>query len=154
MSTHVSRAVCEGLAAAISGHQWTAAIPSVEAVFRRMPDYTVEDLGTLKVSIVPGPVVVNQDDQQPRGADFFNVTVAIVLAKHVASEVEIAALEDLNLAIVDAIRSHKITLEELSYTDWADITISTPYDPESLSERNMFLSQTDVTFLVPRDKLP
>lgn len=150
---HTARHVCDQLAAELTAYAWTEAIPSITASFRRMPDYVLEDLGTLKVSVVPGQVGVNQNDQQPRGADFFEVTVAVVLAKHVASEQDIQDLEDLNIAIVDAIRSYKVTLPGIPYADWTDISITTPFDPQTLTERNVFLSQTEITWMVPRDKL-
>lgn len=150
---HICRQVCDELAAAISDYTWTENLPSVSAAFRRMPDYELEDLGSLKCSVVPGSIGVNQNDQQPRGADFFQVTVAVVLAKHVDSEQAIQDLEDLNHAIVDAIRSYKLTLATIPYCDWTDISITTPYDPQSLVERNVFLSQTEITYMVPRDKL-
>lgn len=98
---HIQRLVATELAAALSDATWTTAIPEISATFRRVPDYQLEDLGTLKVSVVPGPIGVNQNDQgQPRGADFFDIGVGIVIAKHVGSEQEIADLEDLNMAIV------------------------------------------------------
>lgn len=150
---HTSRHVCDELAAALSAYEWTEAIPSLTAAFRRTPDYVLEDLGTLKVSVVPGQVGVNQNDQQPRGADFFQIAVSVVLAKHVGTEQEIQDLEDLNMAIVDAIRSYKVTLANIPYADWTDISITTPFDPQTLVERNVFLSQTEITFMVPRDKL-
>jgi hypothetical protein len=151
---HLARNVCTELAAAISEHEWADPYESVEASFRRMADYGLEDLGTLKISIVPGQIQVNQDDRQPRGADFFEVTVSIVMAKHVGTEGEISDLEDLNLQIVDAIRSYHLTLANIEHADWTDISISMPFDPQSLADRNVFLSQTDVTFWIPRDKLP
>lgn len=152
--SHVQRLVADELATALSAHTWTEAIAEITAVFRRVPDYQLEDLGTLKVSVVPGPINVNTNDQgQPRGADMFEVGVGIVLAKHVGSEQEIADLEDLNMAIVDAIRSYHITLSGIPYADWTDISIPSPYDRDALTERNVFLSQIEVMFLVPQDKL-
>jgi hypothetical protein len=151
---HIQRLVASELAAALSAHTWTTAIPAVAAAFRRVPDYQLEDLGSLKVSVVPGPIGVNGNDQgQPRGADFFEVGVGIVLARHVGSDQEIADLEDLNMAIVDAIRSYHVTLADLPYADWTDISIPTPYDREALTERNVFLSQIEVMWMVPQDKL-
>jgi hypothetical protein len=151
---HIQRLVATELAAALSEVTWTTAIPAIAATFRRVPDYQLEDLGTLKVSVVPGPIGVNQNDQgQPRGADFFDIGVGIVIAKHVGGEQEIADLEDLNMAIVDAIRSYHVTLAQIPYADWTDISIATPYDREALTERNVFLSQVEVMWMVPQDKL-
>lgn len=153
-TAHIQRLVATELATALSAATWTEAIPALESTFRRVPDYQLEDLGTLKVSVVPGPIAVNQNDQgQPRGSDFFDIGVGIVLAKHVGSEQEIADLEDLNMAIVDAIRSYHVTLSGMPYADWTDISIPTPYDREALTERNVFLSQIEVMWMVPQDKL-
>ena len=155
MSSHVSRDVCEGLAAAISEHQWTRAIPSIEAVFRRTPDYYLEDLGTLKVSVVPGPVQVNKaTDRAPRGSDFFEVTLGIVLARHVGSDEQIGEMEDLAQAVIDAIRSYDVMPSGApEATDWTDIALPMPFDPEALRDRNVFMCQIEVTYLVPLDKV-
>lgn len=147
---HLSRSLCSALAEALSEYTWTEAIPAISASFRRTPDYSLEDLAILKVSVVPGPVTVNQTEPQPRGADYFEVTVAVVLAKHIGSEQEVSDLEDLNMAIVDAIRSYKVTISD---ADWTDISITTPFDPQVLNERSVFLSQTEITFWSPRGKL-
>ena len=153
-TSHIQRQVATALASALSDYSWTEAFPNISATVRRVPDYQLEDLGTLKVSVVPGPVGVNQNDQgQPRGSDFFEVGVGIVVAAHVSDEQGISDLEDLNMAIVDAIRSYHVTLAEMPYADWTDISIPTPYDREALTERNVFLSQIEVMFLVPQDKV-
>jgi len=150
---HISRQVCTELASALSEHAWPEPHQAITASFRRTADYGLEDLGVLKVSVVPGGIQVNRTDQQPRGADFFDVTVSIVIAKHVGSEQDIVDLEDLNMAIVDAIRSYEIALTEIPHADWTDIAISVPYDPQHLNDRNVFLSQTDIVFWIPRDKV-
>jgi hypothetical protein len=102
---------------------------------------------------VPGPVQINQRQSAPRGADFFELTVGIVIAKHVGSEPEIQDLEDLNQAIMDAIRSELLPLADLEAADWLDIAQPVPYDAEVLQERNVFLSQIEVTYMVGMNKL-
>lgn len=151
---HLSRAIGTGLADAMSEHTWTDAIPSITAVFRRTPDYQLEDLGSLKVSVVPGPVAINQaSDKAPRGSDFFEITLGIVVAKHVGSEEQIADLEDLNQAIMDAVRSHIVEPADApDGTDWTEMALPMPYDPDSLRDRNVFMSQIEVTYLVPKGK--
>ena len=150
--THVQRVVANELAAALTAYSWPGDIPAISAAFRRVPDYSVEDLGTLKVSVVPGPVQIRT---ATRSDDMFDVSVGIVLAKLLSSEADIADLEDLNMAIIDAIRSEKITLQNLpSGADWSTIELPVPYDRESLTERNVFLSQLEITFQVPVEKTP
>lgn len=150
---HIQRTIGQQLATAISAYAWPGNIETVQAVWRRKPDYELEDLGTLKVSVVPGPVQLNQRMPQPRGADFFELTVGIVVAKHVGSEQEIEDVEDLNQAIIDAIRSKLLDLEESEAAQWIEIAQPVPYDPDVLANRNVFLSQIEVTYTVAIDKL-
>ena len=152
---HLSRQIGTGLAAAMSDHTWTDSLPAITAVYRRTPDYKLEDLGTLKVSVVPGPVAVNQaNERAPRGCDFFEITLGVVIAKHVGSEDDIADLEDLNQAILDAIRSHIVEPEDAPEgTDWSELALPMPYDRDALQDRNVFMSQIEVTYLVPKDKV-
>lgn len=150
---HIQRLLGQKLAEALSEYSWPGTLSTIAAAWRRKPDYDLADLGTLKVSVVPGPVTINQRGQNPRGCDFFELTVGIVIAKHVGSEQEIQDLEDLNQAIMDAIRSELIVLEDLEAADWLDIGQPVPYDAEALQERNVFLSQIEVTYSVPMDKL-
>lgn len=150
--THVQRLVANELAAALTAYSWPGDIPAISAAFRRVPDYSVEDLGTLKVSVVPGPVQIRT---ATRSDDMFDVSVGIVLAKLLSSEADIADLEDLNMAIIDAIRSEKLTIQNLpNGADWSTIELPVPYDRESLTERNVFLSQLEITFQVPVEKTP
>lgn len=150
---HIQRLVGQKLAEALSAYEWPGTIDTVEAVWRRKPDYTLEDLGTLKVSVVPGPVTMNQRSQAPRGADFFELTVGIIVAKHVGSEQEIQDLEDLNQAIMDAIRSELVPLDDLESADWSEIGQPMPYDSDMLQDRSVFMSQIEVSYTVPKDKL-
>ena len=150
---HIQRLLGQKLAAAMSAYAWPGSIDTITAEWRRKPDYGLPDLGTLKVSVVPGPVQMNQRQQQPRGLDFFELTVGIVVAKHVGTEQEIQDLEDLNMAIMDAIRSELLPLEDLEAADWLDIGQPVPYDAEVLQERNVFLSQIEVTYMVGMNKL-
>jgi len=150
---HIQRLIGQKLAEAMSAYSWPGSIASIEAVWRRKPDYGIEDLGTLKVSVVPGPVQMNARSQQPRGCDFFELTVGIVLAKSVTTEQEIQDLEDLNQAIMDVIRSELLTLEDLEAADWVEIGQPVPYDADELQHKNVFLSQIEVTYTVPLNKL-
>jgi hypothetical protein len=150
---NLSRQIGTELAAALSDYPWPGST-TLAAVFRRIPDYTLEDLGTLKCSVIPGPVTV-EAMQLGRGADLFKVTVGIVLAKHVGDETEIQQLEDLNQAIIDAIRSERISVASVpNGTDWIEITLPVTYDRDALTERSVFMSQIEITYQVPLDKVP
>jgi hypothetical protein len=152
-TTHIQRLVGEALAAALSDYEFSGDIKSIDATWRRIPDYQLEDLGTLKCSVTPGPVTVNSNDA-PRRCDFFEPVVGISIAKHVGSESEIQQLEDLNMEIIDAIRSYLIVLNGLpAACDWTDIALPMPFDRDALTDRNVFFSQIEVTYRVPMDKV-
>lgn len=152
-NTNIQRQVGQALAAALSAYEWPGTIGPIEAVWRRAPDYTVEDLGTLKVSVVPGPVQIKHQ-QISRGADTFEVSVGVVLAQHVGSEQEIEQLEDLVMAIADGVRSRTAAVTGIPYTaDYLEIAVPVPFDREALVERSVFLSQIEITYQVFIDKV-
>lgn len=153
-TTNVQRIVGNDLAAALTAYTFPGDIPKIDAVYRRVPDYTANDLGTIKVSVTPGPVEINQEDTPPRGGDFFYPVSGIVIAKAVASEAEVDQLEELVQHIVDALRSYHITLASFAgSSDWKEISVPVPFDRESLNERNVFLAEINVTWWVPVDKV-
>ncbi len=153
MTTHYQRELGETLADELSGMTFPGAIPTVDAVYRRRPDWGREEIGTLKVSVVPGPIAVGPDGnvpQAPRGCDIFSVTYGIVFAQVVTSEQQIDDLEDLCQAVMDAIRSHHLDLPE--GVDWIAFGQPMTFDPAELEERQTFLSQVEVTYMLPKDK--
>ena len=154
-TTNIQRLVGTDLATALSAYTFPGAIPAVQAAWRRVPDYTANDLGSLKVSVTPGPYDINQQDQPPRGADFFHPVVGIVIAKTVASEAEADDLDELVQHIVDAIRSYHITLPSFAgSSDWVEIAVPVPFDRESLNDRSVFLAEINVTWMIGMSKLP
>ncbi|NBW22274.1 MAG: hypothetical protein EBR82_81415 [Caulobacteraceae bacterium] len=151
MSEHISRRVATALATALSAKSWTALGGTTEVAMRRRPDYGLEDLSTLLVSTVPGPVTFTTETRQMETAE---VTIGVVLAKHVGSESEIAGLEDLEQEIIDAIRSGTVVPAGLPEgSDWTEVANPVPYDPEELNARNVFFGQVTVTYTIPMDRV-
>jgi hypothetical protein len=148
---HISRNVATRLAAALSAFTWgSVAGGRINAVMQRKPDYGLEDLGMLRVSVVPGPYTMKTET---KGMEVSDVSTGIVVAQHVGSEAEIVALEDLCQEIVDAIRSNFIQPSGLpEATDWTEVGNPLPYDPELLEARNVFMAQISVQWEVPVDK--
>ena len=148
---HISRNVAKQLAAALSAFTWGSAPGgTITAAMQRKPDYGLEDLGMLRVSVVPGPYTMKTET---KGMELADVTTGIVVAKHVGSEAEIDALEDLCQEIVDAIRSNYVKPAGLpAFTDWTEVSNPLPYDPELLEARNVFMAQIAVQWDVPVDK--
>jgi hypothetical protein len=151
LSPHISRNVAKQLAAALSAFTWGSVAGGViVAAMQRKPDYGLEDLGMLRVSVVPGPYTMKTET---KGLEVADATTGIVVAKHVGSEAEIDALEDLCQEIVDAIRSNYIKPTGLpAGTDWTEVGNPLPYDPELLEARNVFMAQIAVQWDVPVDK--
>jgi hypothetical protein len=152
---HVQREIGKALAQELSAQAFAGSISGVEAVYRRRADYQLEDLGALKVSVVPGPVGVGPSGDAPqatRGMDFLTLTYGVVVAKHVGSEPEIENCEDLMQGIMDAIRSDHMDLG--AGVDWMDFGQPTPFDQDALEDRNVFLSQIEVTYMIGLAKLP
>jgi hypothetical protein len=148
---HISRNLATRLAASLSAFTW-GSVPggTISVSMQRKPDYGLEDLGSLRVSVVPGPYTMKTET---RGMEVADVTVGIVVAKHVGSESDIEALEDLCQEIVDAIRSNYIQPAGLpENSDWTEVGNPLPYDPELLEARNVFMAQIAVQWDVPVDK--
>lgn len=148
--THIQREVGQQLAAALSAHVFTGAISSVQAVYRRYPDYEIADTATLKVSVVPGPFSMKPNT---RGNDEFEPMIGIVMAKHITEEDEIDSLEDLAQQIADAVRGYQVVVADVgSAVDWREIAIPVPFDLDMLRDRSVYLSQIEVTYSVFLDK--
>jgi hypothetical protein len=151
---NVQRLAGTDLAAALSAHTFPGAIPSVAAEWRRVPDYTADDLGALKVSVTPGTMEINQRDQPTREMDFFYPSLGIVIAKSVATDAEVDDLDELVQHIVDAIRSYHVGLESFdNSTDWLEIAVPVPFDREMLNERKVFLAEINVVWMVGIEKV-
>lgn len=151
MSTHIARDLATQLATALAAHTWTTLGGTTDVQMRRKPDYALDDLGSLLVSVVPGPVTWTTETRQMEVAE---VTVGIVIAKHVGSEADIAAAEDFEQEVVDQIRSGHVAPASLpDGADWTEVANPVPYDPEALDARNVFLGQVTVTYKIPQDRV-
>jgi hypothetical protein len=150
---HISRNLAKQLAEALSAYTW-GSVPggTLDVKMQRKPDYSLEDLGYLRVSVVPGAYTMKTET---RGMEVADATIGIVVAQHVGSDAEIEALEDICQEIVDAIRSDHIKPTGLpAFTDWTEVGIPLPYDPELLEARNVFMAQIATQWDVPVDKWP
>jgi hypothetical protein len=148
--SHISRVVATALATALSAKSWTALGGTTEVAMRRRPDYGLEDLGSLLFSVVPGPVKYTTETRQMEVAE---VMVAVEVAKHVGSESDIAALEDLEQEIIDAIRSGAVAPAGLpDGSDWVEVENTVPFSPDELVARNVFMGQVTVNYKIPMDR--
>ena len=80
VTPHLSRNLATQLAEALSAFSWgSVAGGTIAATMQRKPDYGLEDLGSLRVSVVPGPYTMKTET---RGMELADTTVGIVVAKH------------------------------------------------------------------------
>jgi hypothetical protein len=138
--------IADSLAGSLSLARFDGAIASVDAVRSYVPDYTAEELGDLKVSVVPGETQVTP---HTHGADLFEVEVHIVIGKRMSSDAEIDDLVELRTAIVDAIRSKKLPAAETTMPPgiaWMNVTNLVTYDRDQVTGARVFLADIAVTY--------
>jgi hypothetical protein len=138
--------IADSLAGSLSLARFDGAIASVDAVRSYVPDYTAEELGDLKVSVVPGETQVSP---HTHGADLFEIEVHIVIGKRMASDAEIDDLVELRTAIVDAIRSKKLPAAETTMPPgvaWMNVTNLVTYDRDQVTGARVFLADIAVTY--------
>jgi hypothetical protein len=138
--------IADSLAGSLSLARFDWAITSVDAVRSYVPDYTAEELGDLKVSVVPGETQVTP---HTHGADLFEVEIHVVIGKRMASDAEIDDLVELRTAIVDAIRSKKLPAAETTMPPgvaWMNVTNLVTYDRDQVTGARVFLADIAVTY--------
>lgn len=151
--SHIQRTVGKALAAALSRYEFPLPQPRIAVTYNRVPDYDVNALGKMEVTVTPGPVEV-KTEIMGRGANMFSCTLGILVAARVYGEDDVEKLEDVNQAIIDAIRSERMQLDGVpANTDWTEIQYPAPFDREALNSRNVFLSQIEIVYQVPVDKV-
>lgn len=148
--THVSRLIGEKLAEFLSDQTWDGNIGTVQAVYRRTPDYTAEELAELKVSVVPGPIEVANQTISRGESVAFEVRVGVLVGRRVENDQDIADLEDLTMQAILAVRTFNEQISELGdgYA-WTEINQPAPFDRQSLMDSGVFLSQVEIVYLVP-----
>ena len=138
--------IADSLAGSLSIARFDGAITSVDAVRSYVPDYTAEELGDLKVSVVPGETQVTP---HTHGADLFEIDVHVVIGKRMASDAEIDDLVELRTNIVDAIRSKKLPGGETTMPPgvaWMNVTNVVTYDRDQVTGARIFLADISVTY--------
>ena len=138
--------IADSLAGSLSLARFDGAIASVAAVRSYVPDYTAEELGDLKVSVVPGETQVTP---HTHGADLFEIDIHVVIGKRMASDAEIDDLVELRTNIVDAIRSRKLPADETTMPPgvaWMNVTNVVTYDRDQVTGARIFLADIAVTY--------
>jgi hypothetical protein len=143
--------VADALAAGISAKVWSGLYATVTARRLFVPDYTMEDLSSLKVSVVPGSIEIMN---AVRGADMFDLDIHVILAKHLDKDSEADDLVDLRTQIVDAIRSGTVATPGMpDGVKWMSIAYGQTFDMDALTKERTFTSNIAVAYKVALSKV-
>jgi len=151
--TAIEILIADSLAESLSAHTFPGTIQRVQAVRRFVPDYQGDEVADLKVSVVPGECEVSN---HTHGADLFESSIHVVIAKRFESDAEIDDLIELRSAIVDAIRSRVLPASSPPMPDgvaWMGITNAVTFNPDQVTGRRVFLGEITVTYRRAQGKL-
>lgn len=116
---------------------------SFTAQRRVLPEFDLEGLADLRVTVVPRSVEITGST---RSASQYDITVDIGVQRKLGKDLdaEVAALSSL----VDAIRDYlrRRPLVSLPWATWVSIANEPVYSPEHLAEQRVFTSVLTVTY--------
>jgi len=138
--------IAGSLADSLSRATFTGAITGVAASRVYVPDYTTEELSSLKVSVVPGPIEVSN---HTHGADLFEYDIHVVMGKKLSSDAEIDQLMELRTQIVDKIRSRALPASTPAMPTgvaYMNCTNATTFDRDQVTGQRVFLADVQVTY--------
>jgi hypothetical protein len=145
--------ICDSLADSISKFTFPGDIKTITAVRRIVPDEVTENLDTLQVSVVPGEVDVSN---HTHGADLFEPTVHVVIAKRFDTDAELDSLYDLRSDIVDAIRSKALPASTPAMpagTHWMSIQNVVTFGRDQVANMRTFLADIAVVYRRSQEKV-
>ncbi|HBT77644.1 MAG TPA: hypothetical protein DEB39_12145 [Planctomycetaceae bacterium] len=110
-----------------------------------LPDFSTEELETLRVSVVPGGVEI---DQATRSSSKYTVTVSIGVQKRITGTPEetVATMGALVDEIADFLKS--TDLSQFPAAQWHSLTNEPIYVPEHLSQKRTFTSVLSLKYLL------
>jgi hypothetical protein len=155
MSPHIQRTIGKALATALSAYTWPAPITTIGAVYRRMADFDREETEQLRVTVSPGTTTWDEAtgmQTAPRRSNAAAVTLNIGITQVVSTDEEIEALEDLGMAIQDAIRSDHFKNDLPAGVDILDVAeVSVPSE---VDQRDQFTTNIGVMFGIYLPMIP
>lgn len=145
--------LADSLADSLSRHQFPGVINRINATRRFVPDYQAEDVSSLRVSVVPGECEVSN---HTHGADLFESTIHVVIAKRFEFDQEVDDLIELRTNIVDAIRSRALPTSSPAMPDgvaWVSISNNVTFQPDQVTRNRVFLAEISVVYRRAQAKL-
>lgn len=117
--------------------------PPVTAVRRLVPQWTLRELQTLRVTVVPGEV---RDALADRGRASRETDVEIGIEKKVSGEAEAEPLVALLEAMADHLRQRRLSLPDGAAALWLRNQVSPAFAPEHLDELRLYTGVLVVTY--------
>ena len=145
--------ICDSLADSLSKFTFPGSITTIAAVRRIVPDEVTENLDELQVSVVPGEVDVSN---HTHGADLFEPTVHVIVAKRFEDDEELDALYDLRSNILDAIRSKALPASVPPMptgTHWYSIQNVVTFGRDQVANMRTFLADIAVVYRRSQEKV-
>jgi hypothetical protein len=152
-TTHLQRTIGEAIASGLSSLTLPGEISSVAATYGEIPDHSIENIPTLRITVVSGPLSVGGQDfgTAPRGFQFWTARIGIVVQCPVVSDDDIKRCEGLCQDLMDALADDHVELPE--GCDWAgEIEQPLKFDVEEARHRKLFVSQIVATYILARPK--
>jgi hypothetical protein len=145
--------ICDSIADSLSRFAFPGAISEVSAVRRIVPDEVTENLDELQVSVVPGEVEVSN---HTHGADLFEPTIHVIVAKKFDTDQELDDLYDLRSNIVDAIRSKALppSIPPMPPgTHWYSIQNVVTFGRDQVANMRTFLADIAIVYRRSQEKV-
>lgn len=139
--------LARSLAARLTSASYTTAYPTIVAQQAYLPRYDLEQMGDLKVSVLPREVSITTTT---RGAEQHDYTLAVVVAKRTDGSVEqVDALLALVEKLCDHLRSNSmpyVTGEPWPAVTWFALSLEPVWSQEHLEERRVFFTAINVQY--------
>jgi len=132
------------VADALNGHDFGEPLTAVRGY---LPEYKLADLDRLHVTVVPGNM---EETPLDRSATLLSPQVQVAVQRRM-DPVDVAAgdaLMDLAENIAGALRGRRLSLADGSTAEWESAEWSTPYAPEELKSRRLFVAVLTLRYKV------
>lgn len=128
--------------------EYTAAYPTIVAKQAYLPQYDNEQMGSLKVSVLPREVEIQKTG---RGAEQHDYTLAVIVAKRTDGSTEqVDELLSLVEKICDLLRSDAMPQSEdypwPAEAKWWALALEPVWSQEHLEERRIFFTAIQVQY--------
>jgi len=136
--------IADALVADLNGHEFTQAFTAVR---RYLPHYTLEELATLRVTVVPVSISESLADRSRVRGEY---TMEVGVEKKIAQEADVDSLLALLEEITDHVRMGRLALAGGETAFWIRTEVEPAFAPEHLEELRAFTGVIAATYRVVR----